>query len=248
MAKFLFVLILLQPLAAFPNAGEIPMPLIRAIDLNADMLLKRPDLAAADTIALRVEANREAYYKLSERGEILAAGQLLQGSNSLLFARPGLFARSQSLFFLLDLFENGVYFQKKINITVTVDGESEMDRREKTGLSGSFTLGMFYAGRLIGFRKKSMSDLLKLKTGLVVQVPDPGISGSTIRNQPAGQSVSLLGVGMAIAKYLAGKKARAVEKAHTAEMQKKKLNLVITRPGKNGEKRESKVEIELHVE
>jgi len=159
-----------------------------------------------------------------------------------------LFARSQSLFFLLDLLENGVYFQKKLNITVTVDWESEMDRREKAGLSGSFTLGMYHAGRLIGFRKKSMGDLLNLKTGPVIPVPDPGISSSAGRNQSASQSVSLLGLGMALAKFLAAKKARDRMEAQAIKQQKKRLAMSISRRGANGGKREVPIIIELRVE
>jgi len=243
MANLLFVLLLLPFPAALPGADEIPMPPIGAIDLNADMLLSRPALAAADTLALLVEANRDAYYKLSEGSEILATGKLLQGSNSLLFARPGLFADSQSLFLLFDLLENGVSFQKRINITLTVDRESEMDRREKTGLSGSFTLGMFHGGRLIGFRKKSMAELLNLKTGLVIPVADPGISGSAIRNQPASQGISLLGLGMALAKFMAVKKTRSQIEAHAIEQQKKRLTMSFIR-----NKREVRIVIELRVE
>ncbi len=129
MAEFLLVLLLLRPPAALPAAGEIPASPVRAIDLDADMMLKRPALPAADTLALRVESGREAYYKLSERGEILASGKLLPGSNSLLVARPGLFAGSQTLFLLLDLLENDAHFQNKINIVVTVDGKPEAARR-----------------------------------------------------------------------------------------------------------------------
>lgn len=248
MAKLLLVLLLLLPAAALPGSGEIPPPLIRAVDLDAELLQKNPALAAADTLSLRVEADRKAPYKVSEQNAMLAAGQLLPGSNSLQVTRPGLFARSQSLFFLLAWLENDVVFQKKLTISVSVEGESEMETRETAGLSGSFTLGMYHAGNLIGFRKKSMGSLLKLKTGLVVPMPDPGISNAAGRSQSAGQSISLLGLGMALAKYLAGKKAKKRIRAHAAELQKKKLTLFFTRPGKNGEKRESQVEIELRVE
>lgn len=102
-----------------------------------------------------MEAGREAYYKLSERGGILASGKLLPGSNSLLVVRPGLFAGSQSLFLLLDLLENDVHFQNKINIVVTVDGKPEA-AAGRSALSGFFTLGMYHDGSLIGFRKKNM--------------------------------------------------------------------------------------------
>jgi len=248
MVKLLLVLVLLLSSAALPGAAEIPLLPIGAIDLNADMLLNRPALAAADTLVLLVEANRDAFYKLSERGEILASGKLLQGSNSLLFARPGLFSGNQSLLFLLDVLENGVSFQKKINIAVTVDGKSEGEQREKTPLSGSFTLGMYHGGRLIGFRKKNMTELLNLKTGLVLPVADPGITGSAIRNQPASQGVSLLGLGMALAKFLAAKKSLASNKAYIQTLQKKKLTLAFQRQDKNGTKVDVQAEIELRVE
>lgn len=243
MAKLLLVLVLLLSSASRTGADEISLLPVGAIDLNADMLLNRPALAAADTLVLLVEANRDAYYKVSEHGEILATGKLLQGSNSLLLARPGLFSESQSLLFLLDLLENGASFQKKISIAVTVDRKSAGEQREKAPLSGSFTLGMYHNGSLIGFRKKSMTELLNLKTGLVLPVKDPAITDSAIRNQPASQGVSLLGLGMALAKFLAGKKARSKIEAQAIEQQKKRLTLSFIR-----DKREVRVVIELRVD
>lgn len=242
MAKLLLLLLLL-PAAALPGAGEIPLPLIPAIDLNAELMLTRPDLAAADTLALLLEASREAYYKISERGEVLAAGQLRPGSNSLLLARPRMFAGSQSLFFLLDLLENGEVSQKKITIAVQVAGGPEMERREKAALSGSFTLAMFHAGRPIGFRQKSMAALLNLKTGPVMPVADPALGSYAGRNQSAGQSVSILGLGMALAKFLAGKKAEKRAQSVAAESRKKRLAMSISR-----DKREIPIVIELKTE
>jgi hypothetical protein len=247
--NLLLTFLLLQTPAVLPSGGAVPMPLIRSIDLDAKALLNEPvSLLAADTLALRVESSREAYYKLSERGEVLAAGELLPGSNSLRFTRPGLSARSQSLFFLLDLLENGKSAQKNIRVMVTVEGKMETDSPEREPLSGSFTLGMYHAKSLIGFREKSMGELLKLKTGPVVPVADPGLSGAAGRNPAMGQSVSVLGLGMALAKFLAGKKAEKRMKAKTIEQQKKRLAMNIIRQGANGEKREIPIVLELRVE
>jgi hypothetical protein len=69
------------------------------------------------------------------------------------------------------------------------------------------------------------------------------LSGSAGRSPAAGQSISLLGVGMALAKYLAGKKAKNKIQAHAAERQKKRLAMSIIR-----DKREIPVVIELRVE
>ncbi len=248
MGNLLLTFLLLQTPAVLPNTGAVPMPLIRSIDLDAEALLGEPALLAADTLALRVESSRGAYYKLSERGEVLAAGELLPGSNSLRFTRPGLSARSQSLFFLLDLLENGRTGQKNIRIMVTVEGKMETDGPEREPLSGFFTLGMYHADSLIGFRKKSMGELLKLKTGPVIPVPDPGLSGAAGRSQAVGQSVSVLGLGMALAKFLAGKRAEKRMKARSIEMQKKRLAMSIIRQGANGEKREVPIVFELRVE
>jgi hypothetical protein len=107
---------------------------------------------------------------------------------------------------------------------------------------------MYHSGRLFGFRKKSMVELLKLKTGPVAPVPDAGLSSAAGRNPSAGQSISLLGLGMALAKYLAGKKSEKRMKAFTAESQKKSLVLSIIRQDADGQKHEIPVEIELQVE
>ena len=231
-----------------PAADEVPVPAVLAIDLDAGLLLSRPSLAAADTLALQVAASRDVYYKLSEGGEILAAGRMLAGSNSLQFVRPGLFAGSQTLFLLLELLENGATSQKRIILTITVDRESEISEPRKAGLSGSFTLGMYHGGRLIGFREKNMTELLNLTTGPVTPVDDPGLSGSAIRSQPAGQSVSILGLGLALARFLAGKKLQAAEKVHLQALQKKSLTLIFQSQKDGGAAPMVKVEIALRVE
>ncbi len=248
MASLLLSFLLLQAPGVLPDAGAVPAPLIRSIDLDAGTLLADPTLLAADTLALLLEIRREAFYKLSERDNVLATGKLLPGLNTLRFTRPGLAAGSQSYFFLLDLIEPGATSQKFLRLQVTVEGRTAMAAETKATLSGSFRLDMYHSGRLIGFRKKNMADLFHLKTGLVVPVPDPGLSGSAIRSQPISQSVSVLGLGMALAKYLAGKKAEKRMREHTIEAQKKKLTTSISRQGASGESREVPIVIELKVE
>lgn len=81
-------------------------------------------------------------------------------------------------------------------------------------------------------------------------MPDPGISGSAIRDRPVSQSVSVLGLGLALAlaKYLSGKKIAAAAKARTQALQKKKLTLDFAVPDKNGSSRNVRAEIALQVD
>ena len=248
MASLLICLMLLPAPAALPDAGAAPLPLLRSVSLDAAALRSDPALLAADTLALVVESGREAFYKLSERDEVLAAGKLLPGANALRFRRPGFTAASRSFFFVLDLLERDASAQKFLRVQVTVAGVPGSEPDRPAQLSGSFRLDMYHSGRLFGFRKKSMVELLKLKTGLVTAVPDPGLSGSAIRDRPASQSVSVLGLGMALAKYLAGKKAQKRMNAFNEESQKRSLALTLIRREANGEKREIPIEIELQVE
>jgi hypothetical protein len=246
MASLLLCLLLLPAPADLP--GAVALPLVRAIDLDAAALTTDPSPVAADTLALVVECSRASFYKLSERGAVLAAGRFLPGANPLRFTRPGLTAVSQSLLFVLDLLEQGAPAQKFLRLRVKVAGKPEAGPGEATGLSGSFRLDMFHGGQLFGYRKKSMVELLKLKTGPVIAVPDPGLSGAAGRSPAAGQSVSVLGLGMALAKYLAGKKAEKRMKAFNAEAQKRSLTLTVTRQDAAGRKQEIPVEIELLVD
>jgi hypothetical protein len=229
MGSLFLCLLLLPAPAALPDAGAVPRPLIRAVDLDADALQADPALLAADTLALVVESGREAFYKLSEQGVVLASGKLLPGANPVRFRRPGLTAGSQSLFFVLDLLEQDASAQKFLRVQVTLGDKPGSQPGEPAGLSGSFRLEMYHSGQLFGFRKKIMADLLKLKTGPVMPVPDPALSGAAGRSPSAGQSISVLGVGMALAKFLAGKKAKKRLQAHAAEMKKKRLAMTIQR-------------------
>jgi hypothetical protein len=242
MASLLSFLIFLAPVAS-SVPGAPPAPLVRSIDLDAATLRADPALLADDTLALVVESRRQAFYKLSEKGEVLDAGELLPGANTLRITRPGLSAGSRSFFFLLDLMEAGTASQKFLRIQVTVEDGKETGPEARTGLSGSFGLEMYYSGRLFGFRKKRMVDLVKLKTGPVTPVPDPGLSGAPGRSPSAGQSISVLGLGMALAKFLAGKKAEKKMQERAAEAQKKRLSMTFPR-----DQRDIGIVIELQVE
>jgi hypothetical protein len=243
MASLILCFLMLLAPGVNPASGASPAPLIRAIDLDAGTLLADPSLLAADTLALVVESRRQAFCKLSERGEVLATGKLLPGANTLRFTRPGLTAGSRSFFFLLDLLEQDTASQKFLRVQVTVEGAPAMEPEAKAELSGNFGLEMYHSGHLFGFHKKNMVDLLKLKTGPVAPVPDPGMSGAAGRSPSAGQSISVLGLGMALAKYLAGKKADKRTRARAAEAQKKKISMTFPR-----DKREIAVVIELRAE
>jgi hypothetical protein len=243
MPSLLLCLLLLPAPASLTDAGAVPRPLIRAIDIDANALQADPALLAAGTLALVVESSREAFYKLSEQGAVLATGRLLPGANSVRVTRLGLAEKSQSLFFVLDLLEPGAASQKFLRLQVTVAGRAGMEPEAAAGLTGSFRLEMYHSGRLLGFRKKNMVDLLKLKTGPVMPVPDPALSGEAGHSPSSGQSISVLGLGMALAKFLAGKKAKKRLQAHAAEMQKKRLVMTIPR-----DQREIPIVIELQVE
>ena len=241
MASLLLAWLLLQaPLAAAESGPGHPL---KAIDLDAGALQGSPGLLAADTLALRLEARRAVDFKLSEQEGVLAAGRLLPGANSLRFTRPGLAQRSQTLTFQLELLENGAVTRKTIRIIVTVEGETDEGPQKKPELSGSFTLGMFHEGRLVGFRRKRLQEFLKLKTGPVAPVADPGLSGSAIRSQPSSSGISVLGLAMSLAKYLASKKAEKRLQARNAETLKKKLTVTLIRNEK-----EVPVTIELRID
>lgn len=243
MAEWLLIFLALAAPGA-PAAAERPvLPLLQSVDLDAEALRDAPSLLAGGTLALRLESRREGYFKLSERGEVLAAGRLLVGTNRVRFDRPGLVARSQSLLFLLELLEGGNGAQKFLRLQVAVGGGPEAEARERAPLSGAFRLEMYHEGTPIGFRKKRLEELYELKTGTVAPVPDPGLSGSAIRSQPPSQGISVLGLGMALAKYLGRKRTGKKLDAHEAEMRKKKLSLSIPRDGG-----ELPVVIELRVE
>ncbi len=246
MASLLLAILLLPAPTIPPGDRAVPLPLLRSIELDAETLLADPSLLAADTLALAVTIRREAYYKLSERDEVLAAGKLLPGPNSLRFTRPGLSARSQSVLLVLEILADETAQQKFIRLQVTVGGRTAA-AVPAAALTGSFGLEMFHSGRLIGFRRKRMQDLVKLTTGPAAPVVDP-LSGASFRPQPSGQSVPVLGMAMALAKYLAGKKIAKRMKDFNAESQKRSLSLTIARSEPDGQKREIPIKIELQVE
>jgi hypothetical protein len=243
MASLLLGLLLLRAPAVIPGTQAAPAPLILSIDLDAEALLADPSPLAADTLVLLVEAGREAGYRMEEQGEVLAAGKLLPGRNTLRFTRPGLSSRSQELAIRLELLEAGEITRKTIRVIMTVAPGADAAAAEKTELSGSFTLAMYHSGRLFGFRKKNMVELLKLKTGPVMPVPDPALSGAAGRSPSAGNSVSLIGLGMALAKYLAKKKADKMLRARAAEIRNKRLSMTLRRG-----QREFPIIVELRVE
>lgn len=250
MASLLLALLLLPAPAAAASTAEIPAPLVVAVGLDAAALRSNPSILAADTLALTVECGREAFYKLSERDAVLAAGKLLPGSNGLRFSRPGLFLRSQSLLLVLEALEGGASVRKFLRLRITVDDRPEEGPvgAPQRQLSGAFRLEMFHGGRLIGFRQKRMQELVKLTTDGVAVPADP-LRGASLRGTPPpGESVSIVGLGMALAKYLAQKKAGREAKAQAGEMERRRLRAAITRRQADGTERTVPVEIELRSE
>ncbi len=247
MASLLLAVLLLSAPAIPPGDSAIPLPLLRSIELDAEILLADPALLAADTLALVVTSRREAYYKLSERGEVLATGRFLPGPNSLRFSRPGLSASSQSLFLVLDLLEGDSQVEKFIRLQVTVAGPAPDEAGPAAVLSGNFSLEMYHGENLIGFRKKRMQDLVTLTTGPAAPAVDP-LSGASFRPQPSGQSVSVLGVAMALARHLAKKQAEKKVSAQAAEMSKRRLETVLVRTGPDGAKLRVPIVIEIKTE
>lgn len=251
MASLLLWLLLLPSPAAqavAAPAAEPTTPPVIAVGLDAVALRADPSLLATDTLALTVDYGREAFYKLSERDAVLAAGKLLPGSNGLRVSRPGLFLRSQSLLLVLEALGNGATAQKFIRLRITVDDRPEEEPAGRTSMSGNFRLEMFHGGRLIGFRQKRMQELVKLTTGGVVAPADP-LRGASLRGTPPpGESVSIIGLGMALAKYLAQKKAGREAKAQANEMEKRRLNATITRRQADGTERIVPIELELRTE
>ena len=227
-----------------------PGPPVMAVALDAVALRTDPSLLAADTLALTVDCDREAFYKLSERDAVLAAGKLLPGSNGLRVSRPGLFQRSQSLLLVLEALDNGATARKFLRLRITVDDRPEEGPAgaPPRQLSGAFRLEMFHGGQLIGFRQKRMQELVKLTTDGVAVPADP-LRGASLRGTPPpGESVSIVGLGMALAKYLAQKKAGREAKAQAGEMEKRRLRTAITRRQADGTERAVPIELELRTE
>lgn len=246
MASALLALVFLLATPVAGAAAEVPLPPVQAIALAAGALRDDPSLLASDTLALVVTSRVQAAYKLSERGEVLAAGMLLPGENALRFSRPGLCSGSQSLLLLLEALAGGAPQQKFIRLQVTVAGRSAAEEAAPA-LSGNFSLEMYHAGRLIGFRRKRMQELVKLTTGPGTLAANP-LDSASFRSQPSGNSISVLGVAMALAKHLAKKKAEKETRAQAAEMGKRRLETAIVRAGPDGAKIQVPVVLELKTE
>jgi hypothetical protein len=247
MPKFIFLLCLLFLPVQGASGSDFPYP-IRDISLNVNLIQNNSDFLAADKIGIIVEAGMETYYKLNAHDEIIACGQLVSGNNTLLLTWPGMFAKTQTLPFMLEIKAGPRLLQKMILITVTVAGSGEQTALPEQAPAGAFTVRMFLADQLIGFRKKTMTDLITLTTGLVTAVDDPALSGSAIRSVPPSQSVSIFGLAMGIAKYLAGKKLTAAKKTTQVNSQKHKMSVVFYSSDKNGEKKTVQATIELQTD
>lgn len=242
-ARLALALLLATPAA---GAAEVLLPPVQAIVLDAGALQDDPALLASDTLALVVTSRVQAAYKLSERGGVLAAGMLLPGENALRFSRPGLCSGSQSLLFLLEALAAGAPQQKFIRLQVTVAGRTAPEEAAPA-LSGNFNLEMYHSGRLIGFRRKRMQDLVKLTTGPGTLAANP-LDSASFRPQSTGNSIPVLGAAMALAKHLAKKKAAKEIRTQAAELAKRRLETAVVRTGPDGAKIQVPVVIELKTE
>jgi hypothetical protein len=247
MVKLAFFICLLPPLLGGQTGQAGFCEPIRAIYLNVDMLQNNPALLAADTIGIIVEANCEAYFRFLDQGETMQSGQLLRGQNPLTISRQGLLAKTASYFFILELKTAERMLQRQIIIRVTAAADPEQSPPVIKSVTTIFTVAMFKDNELIGFRKKTMTDLITMKTGLVVPRPDPGLTGSAIRSTPSSQSISILSLGLGVAKYLAEKRAAAMQRKTLAEAQKKKMIVSFSKTAANGENKKVSATIELEI-
>jgi hypothetical protein len=247
MVKLAFFICLLPQLLGGQTGQAGFREPIRAIYLNVDMLQNNPDLLATDTIGIIVEANCPAYFRLLDQGETLHSGQLLAGQNPLSISRQGLLTKTAAYVFILELKSAERILQKKIIIRVKAATDQEQSPLVIKSVTTIFTLEMFKDNESIGFRKKTMTDLITQKTGLVVPRPDPGLTGSAIRDRPSNQSIGLVTLAMGIAKYLAEKRTAAMQRKTLAEAQKKKMTVSFSKTAANGENKKVSATIELEI-
>lgn len=148
-------------------------------------------------LVIWIKTRQEAYMKLHYKKEIIKGGLLTRGFNIVHIPASGLFERSETYLYNLELKTENLIEKKEIKIDIQVDISDPVKKKEETVKTVIYDLSMFIGDRLILASKKTRSKKIALKMELPKFEANPDLWKLPSKDNMAQNTVPILGLALA---------------------------------------------------
>lgn len=143
-------------------------------------------------LVIGIDIKKEAYYKLSYKGDIIGGGFFNKGLNIFNIEATDLFKKSGSFKYLLDLKVGALILSKEIEINIQLDSLNDVKKTEDKIKNHEYEISMFIGDKLVTSSKKLISSKLSFKVELPPLPDNYGPFYDIKRSDPALNSFSIL--------------------------------------------------------
>ncbi len=119
-----------------------------------------------EKIPIGIEMGNEAFYKFSDKENVIRGGLFHKGFNILYLETSNFFEKSDSHIFFLDLKKGDSLLRKEIEIDVQVESQEKLIKPAEKVEKPEYKLSMFIGDELIITSKKVPSEKIPLKVDL----------------------------------------------------------------------------------
>jgi len=196
-------------------------------------------------IEIGIDIKNDAYYKLSDRNNIIKGGLLKKGFNIISITADDLFEKSGSHIYYLDLKAGDLFLKKEIEIDIQLDSHEQIKESNDKIKKPEYRLFMFIGDELIISRKK-LAYSLPLKIEMPPWPKDYKPFGPADKTNPAFNSFSIFSAVGAIYQLIKGLKTKkSPEKLVSPIKKQKQITTTFIRKNLEGVAKEVKAVIML---
>lgn len=222
----------------------------REISLISDVALINSEIYSGPTppvkILIAIDMRNSAFYKLSDKENVIKGGLFNQGLNIVSIEASNLFKKSGSHVYFLDLKVDDLIFRKEIEFDIQLESHIIVKRAKEERKNPEYKLSMFIGNELIVTSKKLSHKNLSSKIELPPLPENYSPFDPMDRADPALNSFSILSaVGLAYELIKKLMPAKAKEKRASSIQKQKQITTIFFRRGLEGVIKEIKAVITL---
>lgn len=117
-------------------------------------------------ISIGIEMGEDAFYKLSDKNDVIRGGLFHKGLNILYLEASRFFEKSDSRIYFLDLKKGNSLLRKEIEIDIKLESEEKEAKPAEKAVNPEYKLSMFVGDELIVTSKKVPPKHIPLKVDL----------------------------------------------------------------------------------
>jgi len=164
MIKKILSILLIMMLVPFALDAENQIPRIMDIALIESEIYDK-SMPPAE-IPIGIEMGEEAFYKLSDKNDVIRGGLFHKGFNILYVETSHFFEKSDSHVYFLDLKKGNSLLRKEIEIDIKLESEEKEAKPAEKVVNPEYKLSMFVGDELIITSKKVIPKKIPLKVDL----------------------------------------------------------------------------------